>query len=142
MPPVFAITVAILTGSILRWLAERRHSKSTLEQERIEQEQAHRRAEETRQAEQAERQRVEREGREQERQRQSSSAANVAKHYRVLGLEPGASEAEIKKAHRGLVQQFHTDRLPGVTHQVRALVNEKMQEINLAKEALMSARRK
>ena len=33
-------------------------------------------------------------------------------YYKVLGLEKGASEAEIKKAFRSLARQFHPDANP------------------------------
>jgi molecular chaperone DnaJ len=51
--------------------------------------------------------------------------------YQVLGLSPGASDEEVKKAYRKLAMQYHPDRNPGDEEAAR-----KMQEINAAYEAI------
>ena len=51
--------------------------------------------------------------------------------YKVLGISPGASEEEIKKAHRRLAKKYHPDINPG-----NAAAAEKMNEINAAYDIL------
>ncbi len=58
--------------------------------------------------------------------------------YEVLGVRPGATEAEVKKAYRALVKQYHPDNYKD--HPLEGLAKEKMQEINEAYDALTSGR--
>jgi molecular chaperone DnaJ len=51
--------------------------------------------------------------------------------YKVLGLEPGASDEEVKKAYRRLAKKYHPDANPGNQEAAR-----KMQEINAAYEQI------
>ena len=51
--------------------------------------------------------------------------------YKVLGLSPGASDEEVKKAYRKLAMKYHPDRNPGDENAAR-----KMQEINAAYEQI------
>ena len=51
--------------------------------------------------------------------------------YKVLGVAPGASEEEIKKAHRTLAKKYHPDLNPG-----DKAAAEKMNEINAAYDIL------
>lgn len=55
-------------------------------------------------------------------------------YYRILGLRPGASLAEIKKAYRRLALRYHPDRSPQST--------EKFLEVSEAYEALLEAHRR
>ncbi|NBY16754.1 MAG: J domain-containing protein, partial [Betaproteobacteria bacterium] len=41
------------------------------------------------------------------------SRGDHAGYYRTLGLEPGASAAQIKAAYRSLAMELHPDRNPG-----------------------------
>ena len=57
--------------------------------------------------------------------------ADKRDYYEVLGLNKGASEAEIKKAYRSLAKKYHPDLNPG-----DAEAEEKFKEINEANDVL------
>lgn len=61
-----------------------------------------------------------------------SSAMSRAEAFKVLGLEQGANEQDIRAAHRRLIQQTHPDK--GGTSYLAAKINE-------AKDVLLGRRR-
>ncbi|MGG7143532.1 J domain-containing protein [Clostridium nigeriense] len=54
--------------------------------------------------------------------------------YEVLGLKPGASQEEIKKAYRNLIKQYHPDQYGD--NPLKDLAEEKVREINTAYDML------
>ena len=54
--------------------------------------------------------------------------------YEVLGVSRGASEEEVKKAYRELVQKYHPDKYAG--NPLEDLAQEKMKEINEAYDSI------
>lgn len=52
-------------------------------------------------------------------------------YYAVLGVAPGATDAEIKKAYKKLAQQLHPDRNPGDT-----AAEDRFKKVSRAKEVL------
>ena len=56
----------------------------------------------------------------------------------VLGLEPGASRAEISAAHRELAQMLHPDKF-GENKRLRTRAEQQMKRINEARDVLLKA---
>lgn len=75
-------------------------------------------------------------------QEQSSSYAGSAQQapdddpYTVLGIEPGASQTEIKHAYRKLVVQYHPDKVMHLGEEFRKLAEKRFKEIQEAYQKL------
>ncbi len=64
--------------------------------------------------------------------RSRSAADSVGSSYDILGLSPGASFEEVKKAYRQLSMKYHPDKVAHLGEEFRNVAEEKMKEINVA----------
>ncbi len=60
--------------------------------------------------------------------------------YTVLGIKPGATDEEIKKAYHELAKKYHPDHYHG--HPLKSLAEEKMAEINEAYDTLTNPQKR
>lgn len=58
--------------------------------------------------------------------------------YKVLGVDPGASDEEVKKAYRDLARKYHPDNYQN--NPLADLAEEKMKEINEAYDTITKSR--
>jgi DnaJ domain len=63
---------------------------------------------------------------------------DLAWTYRVLGVDEGASESEVRLAYHQLAQTYHPDKWAAMDAEFQAAANHKMAEINASYELLMS----
>lgn len=70
--------------------------------------------------------------------RHATAHTSIEDAYKLLGLEPAATDAEVKKAYRRLMSQHHPDKLQakGLPEEMMKLANEKTQEIRAAYEMI------
>ena len=59
--------------------------------------------------------------------------------YKILGVSPTASDAEIKSAYKELVKKYHPDQYQD--NPLADVAEEKMSEINAAYDQIMTSRR-
>ena len=52
--------------------------------------------------------------------------------FKVLGVEPGASQAEVAAAYRKQARIYHRDRVANLAPEVREMAELRMKEINAA----------
>lgn len=72
--------------------------------------------------------------------RGASSANSLDDAYRALGIEPSASNEEVKAAYRKMALKHHPDKVSALGEDVRKAAEKKFQEINDAKERIYKAR--
>ena len=63
---------------------------------------------------------------------------STAKHYETIGVSQDATQAEIKKAYRQKVAEYHPDKIEskGLPPEFMKFANDKMAEINAAYDAI------
>lgn len=66
--------------------------------------------------------------------------SDLDRYYKVLGLEPGASLDEVNQAYRDLAFIWHPDRIPKDNPRLQQKAQEKLKEINQARDRLRSVR--
>jgi DnaJ like chaperone protein len=73
---------------------------------------------------------------------QGTSKVTLADAYAVLGIDKHASDAEVKKAYRRLMNQHHPDKLvsKGLPEEMITIAKEKTQEIKAAYEDIKKSR--
>ena len=64
----------------------------------------------------------------------------LAAAYKVLGIGPDATDAEVKAAYRQMALKHHHDRVAALGEDVRKAAERKFQEINAAKETVFRQR--
>jgi len=78
------------------------------------------------------------------RSRQAAGPArpSLQDAYQLLGVEPGASDAEVKRAYRRLLSQHHPDKLvsKGLPEEMMKVAAQKTHEIRQAYEQIREAR--
>lgn len=72
-----------------------------------------------------------------------TNRSSLAKAYEALGVESSATDAELKRAYRKLMSEYHPDKLAGqgVPEHVIKVATEKSQEIQSAYEVIKKARK-
>jgi DnaJ like chaperone protein len=75
-------------------------------------------------------------------QRPENSASALSDAYKLLGLDKSASDEEVKKAYRRLMNQHHPDKLvaKGLPREMMDMANQKTMEIKAAYELIKKSR--
>ena len=69
-------------------------------------------------------------------QQESTKDSDTLKALSILGLSEGATVDEMRRAYRLKMKDFHPDKYTSLPDAVRLVLEEKAQELNLAKEIL------
>ncbi len=70
----------------------------------------------------------------------SRDSGSLDDAYKVLGVSPDATDAEVRAAYRKMALKHHPDRVAALGEDVRKAAEKKFQEINAAKERIWKAR--
>ncbi len=71
-----------------------------------------------------------------------ADATPLEDHYATLGIDPSASDAEVKKAYRRLMSKYHPDKLAssGMPENMRSVAKERVREIRKAYDQIKAQR--
>ena len=64
----------------------------------------------------------------------------VDSSYKILGIEPTATDDEVKKAYREMAKKYHPDKVAYLGEDVRKSAEQKLQEVNEAYEKIRKQR--
>ena len=70
----------------------------------------------------------------------ATESDKLAEAYKVLGVDPSATNDEVKAAYRKMALKHHPDRVAALGEDVRKSAERKFQEINDAKERVYASR--
>jgi len=75
---------------------------------------------------------------------QQTSASELSTAYKALGISASASDAEVKKAYRGLMKEYHPDKLiaKGLPEDMVKVATERAQEVQAAYDLVQKHRKK
>ncbi|HHP7234465.1 MAG TPA: DnaJ domain-containing protein [Desulfobacterales bacterium] len=74
-------------------------------------------------------------------ERPSGAERSPADPYEVLGLQPGASMEEVKKAYRQLAGKYHPDKVSHLGDEFQKLAEERFKQIQQAYQHIAGSRR-
>lgn len=65
----------------------------------------------------------------------------LSEAYKVLGLQPSATDEEIERAYRRMISDYHPDKVAGSAEEIKALAEQRSRAINQAYERLQKRSR-
>jgi len=60
--------------------------------------------------------------------------------YKILEIEPTATDEELKKAYRRMAMKYHPDKLTTMGEEIQKAAQEKFRNVNAAYEAIKKER--